>query len=59
MTISSRPVVAELLENRKDVMHVSGAEQRRLHRNRRGQFGALLGVWIFMNFYSEKFFRSF
>ena len=38
------PVVAEVLENRKDVMHVSGAEQRRLHRNRRGQFGALLGV---------------
>ena len=37
-------MVAEVLENRKDVVHVSGAEQRRLHRNRRGQFGALIGI---------------
>ena len=37
-------MVAEVLENREDVVHVSGAEQRRLQRNRLWQFGALLAA---------------
>ena len=37
-------MVAEVLENRKDVVHVSEGEQRRLQRNRLRQFGALLAA---------------
>lgn len=37
-------MVAEVLENREDVVHVSGAEQRRLQLKRFWQFGALLAA---------------
>ena len=37
-------MVAGVLENRHDVVNVSGVEQRRLHRNQLTQFVALLGV---------------